>query len=136
MVSGRLLRLGCTATVAAWGVLLPRLRPGVATEVFTQRHLAFGRGIVMRSGYLAYEQALENRANSLLSTGEGLMTAVCAPVAGLLIDHMTVDKALIFIEVALAWFLVTVMVANASRITEQLFALPVDVRTISAERAA
>lgn len=125
-----------TLAATAWGVLLPRLRPGIATEVFTQRHLAFGRGIVMRSGYLAYEQTLENRVSLVLSTGEGLMAAVCAPVVGLLIDHMTVDKALIFMGVALAWFLVTVMVANAARITEQLFALPADVRSISVERAA
>ena len=125
-----------TLAAAAWGVLLPRLRPSIATEVFTQRHLAFGRGIVMRSGYLAYEQTLENRVSLVLSTGEGLMAAVCAPIVGLLIDHMTVDKALIFIGVALAWFLVTVMVANAARITEQLFALPVDVCSSSVERAA
>ncbi len=113
-----------TLAAAAWGVLLPRLRPSIATEAFAQRHLAFGRGSVMRSGYLAYEQALENRASSILSTGEGLMTAVCAPVVGLLIDHMTVDRTLIFIGLVLAWFLVTVLVANAARISDQLFARP------------
>src|SRR6266487_5140683 len=30
-----------TLAAAAWGVLLPRLRPGIATEVFVHRHLAF-----------------------------------------------------------------------------------------------
>ncbi len=119
------LSLGTYAlAAAAWGVLLPRLRPGIATEVFAQRHLAFGRRRVMRSGYLAYEQALENRVSLVLSTGEGLMTAVCAPVVGLLIDRMTVDRTLIFMGLVLAWFLVTVLVGNAARISDQLFARP------------
>jgi phosphoglycerate dehydrogenase-like enzyme len=113
-----------TLAAAAWGVLLPRLRPGISTEVFAQGHLAFGRGRVMRSGYLAYEQALENRFSLVLSTGEGLMTAICAPVVGLLIDRVTVDRTLIFIGLVLAWFLVTVLVANAARISDQLFARP------------
>ena len=93
-----------TLAATAWGILLPRLRPSIATEAFAHRHLAFGRGIVMRSGYLAYEQALENRVNLVLSTGEGLMTAVVTPIVGLLIDHMTVDKALIFIGLPLPGF--------------------------------
>jgi phosphoglycerate dehydrogenase-like enzyme len=113
-----------TLAATTWGVLLPRLRPGVATEVFAQRHLSFGRGIVMRSGYLAYEQALENRFGLVLSTGEGLVTAVCAPVVGLLIDRMTADRTLIFIGLVLAWFLVTVLVVNATRISGQLFVQP------------
>jgi hypothetical protein len=104
------------------GVLLPRLRPSITTEVFAQRHLAFGRGSVMRSGYLAYEQALENRINLVLSTGEGLMTALCAPIVGLLIDHMTGGRTLIFMGLALAWFLVAVLVANPGKISEHLFA--------------
>ena len=57
----------------------------------------------MRSGYLAYEQALENRVNSVISTGEGLMTAACAPAVGLLIDHIAGGRTLIFIGLALAW---------------------------------
>jgi len=113
-----------TLAATAWGVLLPRLRPSIATEVFAQRHQAFGCGIVMRGGYLAYEQALENRVSLVLSTREGFMIAVCAPVAGLLIDHMTVDRTLIFIGLVLAWFLVAVMVGNPARVTDQLFALP------------
>ncbi len=113
-----------TLAATAWGVLLPRLRPSIATEVFAQRHQAFGRGIVMRGGYLAYEQALENHVSLVLSTGEGLMTAVYAPVVGLLIDHTTVDRTLIFIGLVLAWFLVAVMIANPARVTDQLFARP------------
>jgi hypothetical protein len=113
-----------TLATTAWGVLLPRLRPSIATEVFAQRHQAFGRGIVMRSGYLAYEQALENRVNLVLSTGERLMAAVCAPVVGMLIDHMTADRTLIFIGLVLAWFLVAVMVANPAMVADQLFARP------------
>jgi hypothetical protein len=116
-----------TLATATWGVLLPRLRPSIATEVFAQRHQAFGRGIVVRSGYLAYEQALENRVNLVLSTGEGLMTAVGAPVVGMLIDYMTADRTLIFIGLVLAWFLVAVMVANPARVTDQLFARPVQI---------
>jgi phosphoglycerate dehydrogenase-like enzyme len=115
-----------TYTLAAttWGVLLPRLRPGIATEVFAQRHVAFGGGIVMRSGYLAYEQALENRFNLVLSTGEGLVTAICAPIVGLLIDRMTADRTLIFLGLVLAWFLVTVLVVNGTKISGQLFVQP------------
>src|SRR5260370_1026200 len=42
-----------TLAAAAWGLLLPRLRPRIATAVFAPRHLAFVRGVVMWSGYLA-----------------------------------------------------------------------------------
>jgi len=59
-----------------------------------------------------------------LSTGEGLLTAVCAPIVGLLIDHMTVDRTLIFIGLVLAWFLVAMLVARPARIADQLFARP------------
>jgi hypothetical protein len=113
-----------TLAAATWGVLLPRLRPSIATEVFAQRHLSFGRGIVMRSSYLAYEQALENRFSLVLSTGEGLVTATCAPIVGLLIDRMTADRTLIFIGLVLAWFLVTVLVVNVTRVSGQLFVQP------------
>ncbi len=113
-----------TLALTTWGMLLPRLRPSITTEVFAHHHLAFAQGRVMRSGYLAYEQALENRANLVLSTGEGLMTAVCAPAVGLLIDHMAGGRTLIFIGLALAWFLAAVLVANPARIAGQLFARP------------
>jgi hypothetical protein len=117
-----------TLALTAWGILLPRLRPSITTEVFAQRHLAFAQGRVMRSGYLAYEQALENRVNLFLSTGEGLMTAVCAPAVGLLIDHIGGGRTLIFIGLALAWFLAAVLVANPARIAGQLFAAPATAR--------
>jgi hypothetical protein len=113
-----------TLALTTWGILLPRLRPSITTEVFAQRHLAFAQGRVMRSGYLAYEQAIENRANLILSTREGLMTATCAPVVGLLIDHIAGGRTLIFVGLALAWFLAAVLVANPGRIAGQLFAAP------------
>jgi hypothetical protein len=118
-----------TLAAMTLGVLLPLLRPSITTEVFARRHLAFGRGSVMRSGYLAYEQALENRINLILSTGEGLMTAICAPIVGLLIDHITGGRTLIFIGLVLAWFLVAVLVANPGRIADYLFAQPAIVRS-------
>ena len=117
-----------TLALTTWGLLLPRLRPSITTEVFAQRHLAFAQGRVMRSGYLAYEQALENRVNLVLSTREGLMTAACAPAVGLLIDQMAGGRTLIFIGLALAWFLAAVLVANAARIAGQLFAAPATAR--------
>jgi hypothetical protein len=117
-----------TLALTTWGILLPRLRPSITTEVFAQRHLAFAQGRVMRSGYLAYEQVLENRANLVLSTGEGLMTAICAPAVGLLIDHIAGGRTLIFIGLALAWFLAAVLVANPARIAGQLFAAPATAR--------
>src|SRR2546430_13445086 len=101
-----------TLAATTLGVMLPRLRPSITTEVFAQRHLAFGRGRVIRSGYLAYEQAIENRVNLALSTWEGLMTAACAPAVGLLIDPMTGWRALIFIGLALASFLAAALVAT------------------------
>src|SRR6266568_9369639 len=125
-----------TLAATTLGVMLPRLRPSITSEVFAQRHLAFARGRVMRSGYLEYEQAIENRVNLLLGTWEGLMTAVCAPAVGLLIDHMTGGRTLIFMGLALAWFLAAVLVANPARISDQLFARPVDGRSISVEMAA
>ncbi len=117
-----------TLALTTWGILLPRLRPSITTEVFAQRHLAFAHGRVMRSGYLAYEQALEDRVNLVLSTGEGLMIAACAPAVGLLIDHIAGGRTLIFIGLALAWFLAAVLVANPARISGQLFARPATVR--------
>jgi hypothetical protein len=117
-----------TLALTTWGILLPRLRPSITTEVFAHRHLAFAQGRVMRSGYLAYEQALENRVNLVLSTGEGLMTAVCAPAVGLLIDHIAGGRTLIFIGLALAWFLAAVLIANPARISGQLFARPATMR--------
>jgi hypothetical protein len=125
-----------TLALTTWSTLLPRLRPSITTQVLAQRHVTFGRGRVMRSGYLAYEQAIENRVNLVLNTWEGLMTAVCAPAVGLLIDHMTGGRTLIFMGLALAWFLVAVLVANPARIADQLFARPVDGRSMSVERAA
>jgi hypothetical protein len=117
-----------TLALTTWGILLPRLRPSITIEVFAHRHLAFAQGRVMRSGYLAYEQALENRVNLVLSTGEGLMTAACAPAVGLLIDHIAGGRTLIFIGLALAWFLAAVLVANPARIADQLFAAPATAR--------
>ena len=110
-----------TVASVAWGILLPRLRPSIGTEVSAQRHIAFGRGAVMRNSYLAYERAIEDRVSQVLRTGEGLLTAVLTPIVGLLIDHTTVDDALIIMGLALAWFLGTVLIANSSQTTEQLF---------------
>ena len=119
------LSLGLYALAATgWGLLLPRLRPSITTEVFAQRYQALGRGISLRSGSLAYEQAVENRFSLASGTLEGLVTAVVAPVAALLIDHTTVDKTLIFMGLGLAWFLVIVLVANPARVSDQLFARP------------
>lgn len=52
-------------------------------------------------------------------TGSG-GTSLGNPTKG----DMTVDRTLIFIGLVLAWFLVTVVVANAARISDQLFARP------------
>ena len=87
-----------------------------------------GEGAAARPQNLAYEQALENQVNLVLSTGEGLMTAACAPAVGLLIDHIAGGRTLIFIGLALAWFLAAVLVANPARIAGQLFAAPATAR--------
>jgi hypothetical protein len=113
-----------TIAALAWGMLLPRLRPSIGTEISAQRHLAFGQGAVLRESYLAYERAIEERVNRVLRTGEGILTAGAIPIAGLLIDHTTVDVALIVAGLTLAWFLGTVLIANSSQTTEQLFSRP------------
>jgi hypothetical protein len=113
-----------TLAAIAWGVLLPRLRPSITAEVEASRHLAFGGGRLM-SGPLAYEQALENQIRLVLRTGEGVLTAVCTPIVGFLIDSLTVERTLIFMGVVLAWFLGIVMVTNPAEMTDQPFAQPV-----------
>jgi hypothetical protein len=79
----------------------------------------------MESGSLAYEQALENQVRLVLRTGEGVMTAVCTPLVGFLIDSLTVERTLIFMGVVLAWFLGIVMVTNPAEMTDQPSAQPV-----------
>ena len=110
-------------TIAAlgWGILLPRLRPSIGTEVSAQRHLALAHGAVLRESSLAYERAIEERVNRVLRTGEGILTAAAIPIVGLLIDHMTADRTLIFMGLFLAWFLGAALVANAGKISDQLF---------------
>ena len=56
-----------------------------------------------------------------MRTGEGILTAAVIPVVGMLIDHTTVDVALIVAGLALAWFLGTVMIAHSTQTTEHLF---------------
>ena len=48
------------------------------------------------------------------------MTAACAPAVGLLIDHLAGGRTLIFIGLALAWFLAAVLVASAPGHVEQV----------------
>ena len=119
-----------TLAATAWGDLQPRLKPGVETQIPGQRNPAFTHESVMRTGYLAYEQVIEDRANLVLGIGEGLMTAVCAPIVGLLIDHLSGGHTLILMGLALAWFLAAVLLANADRMAGQLFAQPAAARSI------
>ncbi len=88
-----------TLAAAAWGILLPRLRPGTGTLVFTQRHLLLGQGKGLPDRlHLEYKSAQEEHVTRLLATAEGVLIAVFTPVVGLLIDfYGSFDRVLVIV---------------------------------------
>lgn len=88
-----------TLAGAVWGILLPRLRPGLGTLVFAQRHLLLGQGMGLPDTlHLAHGRAQEERVTRLFATAERLLIAVFTPLIGLLIDvYGRFDRVLVII---------------------------------------
>jgi hypothetical protein len=88
-----------TLAGAVWGMLLPRLRPGLGVVVSAQRHLLLGRRIGLPdSMQLASGRACEVRARLLLTTFEGVLIAVITPLSGWMIDWLgSVDDVLVMV---------------------------------------
>jgi hypothetical protein len=86
-----------TLAAAAWGILLPRLRPSVGTLVFAQRHLLLGQGMGQTNTLqLAHGRAQEERVTRFFLTTEGILIAVFTPLVGWLIDfYGSFDRVLV-----------------------------------------
>ena len=85
-----------TLAAAAWGILLPRLKPNVNTIVMAQRHMLTHHitGPLVSKSQLAYEQAQEEYVTRTLATLEGLLTLLIAPGIGWCVDRLGVDMTL------------------------------------------
>ncbi len=101
-----------TLVGGVWNILFARLRPPISTQASSLRHLRVFV-VDISSGQLAYERTLEERVTLILATWEGVLTALAAPLAGLLIDQTSVDSALVLIGLAL--FLLFAMILFALR---------------------
>ena len=90
---------GYTLAGAAWGILLPRLRPAFGVAVAAQRHLFLGQGAKLPDTLqLAYTGAREAERNGMVATVESLLIALLAPLMGWLIDvHRSVDTVLVLV---------------------------------------
>ncbi|HEY6409418.1 MAG TPA: hypothetical protein VIY29_18320, partial [Ktedonobacteraceae bacterium] len=88
-----------TLAGAIWGLLLPRLRPSLSTEVSAQRHRLHGQGIGrLDTLQLAHRRAQEACLTRLLVTTEGILIACMTPVLALLIDlYGSVDRVLVLV---------------------------------------
>ena len=95
----------------AWAILLPRLRPRIATQAYSLRHLLVSSGTAPTGGQMAFERALEDRAMLSLASLEGILTAAAAPLAGVLIDRSTFDDTLVLVGLSLALALALVLLA-------------------------
>lgn len=85
-----------TLAAAAWGILLPRLKPTVNTIIMAQRHMLTHHitGPLVSKSQLAYEQAQEDYVTRTLAALEGLLTLLIAPGIGWCVDQMGVDATL------------------------------------------
>lgn len=85
-----------TLAAAAWGILLPRLKPTVNTIIMAQRHMLTHHitGPLVSKSQLAYEQAQEEYVTRTLATLEGLLTLLIAPAVGWCVDQVGVDATL------------------------------------------
>jgi hypothetical protein len=103
-----------TLAEALWGLLLPRLRPGIGTLVMAKLHLFICQEKGLPNPWqLAHERAQETRLTRLFATTEGILIAVLTPVLGVLVDlYGTVDRILIL--VGLCFLLALTLSALAS----------------------
>jgi hypothetical protein len=88
-----------TLAAAVWGILLPRLRPSVATLAFAQRHLLLGQGKGLPDMlHVRYGRAQEERVTLFLITAEVMLIACFTPVVGWLIDvYSSFDRVLVIV---------------------------------------
>jgi hypothetical protein len=98
---------GYTLSSAVWGLLLPRLRSTLLTQVQAERHLLLRQGTALPTTlHLAQSSAQEARVTRRLATAEGLLTALFTPLLGWLIDACgTVDPVLVTVGLAFLAFL-------------------------------
>lgn len=104
-----------TLASAVWGLLLPRLRPTMATLARSQRHLLLARRKALPSPlHLAYAGAREAQVTRLLATVEGLLIAVLTPLLGWWIDvRGSVDPVLVSVGLGFLGMLLAVRVLAA-----------------------
>jgi hypothetical protein len=92
--------LGCyTVGAMAWGVLLPRLRPTLASEVTAKRH-TFKQVEIAR--ILPLRQAEEAFISRRILAIEVMLTILLTPFIGALIDRFTVDGVLVRVGITMA----------------------------------
>ena len=103
-----------TLAGALWGLLLPRLRPGIGTHVMAKQHLFIRQdGGLPDPLQLAHGRAQEALLTRLFMTTEGILIAVLTPVLGALVDlYGNVDRVLIL--VGLCFLLALTLSALAS----------------------
>ena len=106
---------GYTLASAVWGLLLPRLRPTMATLAQSQRHLLLAQGRALPSPlHLAYAGAREAQVTRLLATVEGLLIAVLTPLLGWWTDARgSVDPVLVSVGLGFLGMLLAVRVLAA-----------------------
>jgi hypothetical protein len=106
---------GYTLASAVWGLLLPRLRPTMATLAQSQRHLLLAQGRALPSPlHLAHAGAREAQVTRLLATVEGLLIAVLTPLLGWWIDvRNNVDPVLVSVGLGFLGLLLAVRVLAA-----------------------
>ncbi len=111
---------GYTLASAVWGLLLPRLRPTLLTQVQAHRHLLLRQGTMLPTTLrLAQSSAQEVQVTRRLATVEGLLIALLTPLLGWLIDARgTVDPVLV--TVGLAFFVVLLVGAAATALIPKL----------------
>jgi hypothetical protein len=103
-----------TLAGALWGLLLPRLRPGIGTLVTAKLHLFIRQEKGLPDPLqLAHGRAQEARLTQLFMTTEGILIAVLTPVLGVLVDlYGNADRILIL--VGLCFLLALTLSALAS----------------------
>jgi hypothetical protein len=87
----------------AWNILLPRLQPSLSIAASAQRHLSLptGRFGFGESGRHAFIRAWEEEGTHWLACWEAGLTAIGAPLFGLLIDGTSFDDTLVLIGLSL-----------------------------------
>jgi MFS family permease len=88
-----------TLAGAMWGLLLPRLRPGIGTQLFAHRHVMLREGVHLPDTVqLAHRLAQETLLTRQFTIMEGILIAFLTPILGWLIDlYGSSDRVLILV---------------------------------------